>query len=389
MGAVEKVEQDGVVPPALCADPPKQENALLGLQRSAGNRAVVELLHRAPVSGRETVQRWPWSKKKKSKVEISGPTNGRAMTMEEQKGVLSNAQLIEQEEQRQREQRQQELERGQVKKVYPSTATIGTETVEVASEAEEKEAKRAIERLQKEFGITLSSPTSVQAIKAHYSRVDPKTLDALETNNWTMKELRGVLVAVEHFAPILGTKRQSSSLAGRAQGVTSLGRIRKQVDADYFDAPMIEGVMGEYMDKKNNVTLFDAQTDLVDGRYLNKDSGLADNATTIEANAVHEMAHGLIDPIIKPDWVREMTFWLDANTPSGDVNAEGPPTAYGATNAGEDIAESVAIYFTNRENLKALAPKREAFLDKMVAGWTPAVKQTVTTTVKSAKGTGE
>ena len=379
----EKPVQDGVVLPSPRPEPPKQELGLLGLQRKVGNRAAVDLLGAEPTSGGPTLQRWPWSKKK-PKMQISGPTNGRVMTMEEQNGVLSNGQLIKLEEQR-----QQELEQKAVKKVYPSTATIGTETVEVASEAEEKEAKRAIERLQKEFGITLSSPTSVQAIKAHYSRVDPKTLDALETNNWTMKELRGVLVAVEHFAPILGTKRQSSSLAGRAQGVTSLGRIRKQVDADYFDAPMIEGVMGEYMDKKNNVTLFDAQTDLVDGRYLNKDSGLADNATTIEANAVHEMAHGLIDPIIKPDWVREMTFWLDANTPSGDVNAEGPPTAYGATNAGEDIAESVAIYFTNRENLKALAPKREAFLDKMVAGWTPAVKQTVTTTVKSAKGTGE
>lgn len=64
---------------------------LLGLQRSAGNRAVAGLVAQA----QPTVQRWPWSKKKK-KVTVSGPTGGHTMTHAESGGVLGNAQLIKQ-----------------------------------------------------------------------------------------------------------------------------------------------------------------------------------------------------------------------------------------------------------------------------------------------------
>ncbi len=235
----------------------------------------------------------------------------------------------------------------------------------------------------------MSSPTSIEAIKTQYSKVDEATLNSLQTNTWEMKELRGVLAAVSHYAPIMGKQRAKSSLGDRAQGITSLGRVKKQVDANYKDAPLIEGVMGEYMSSKSNVTLFDTTTDLVDNRYVNEKTGAADNATTIEANAIHEMAHGLIEPVEKANWVAALTYWTDANTPSGAVDAEAPPTTYGGTNAGEDICESAAIFFTNRPALKAACPLREAFLANVVEAWTPAKKKGVVAKSKTAKGGGK
>src|SRR4051794_1409764 len=91
-------------------------SAMLDLQRSAGNRATASFVTQAPESalqlsaveggGETMVQRsiGSWFKKKFGKKEngngngISSPTGGHAMTEEEQGGVPSMKQLIEQHE---------------------------------------------------------------------------------------------------------------------------------------------------------------------------------------------------------------------------------------------------------------------------------------------------
>lgn len=258
----------------------------------------------------------------------------------------------------------------------------------VNSRAEQTEAEEIVKTLQSQYGITVSSPTSIQAIKVTYDRVDPETMKGLQTNVWELKELRGILAAVKHFAPILGTKRQVSPLKDRAQGVTTLGRVKDTFMVNQPGAQIEQGTMGEYMGKKSNVTLFDDQKDLVDRRYVNPLTNKADNATTILANAVHEMAHGLIQPTELGNWVNELEFWLDARTPSGKLNAEDPPTGYGKSAAAEDLCESVAIFFTNRERLKKICPLREAFLSKVVASWTPKEKEIVIEKAKTSTGGG-
>jgi hypothetical protein len=144
--------------------------------------------------------------------------------------------------------------------------------------------------------------------------------------------------------------------------------------------------MGEYFGGGKNVGLFDTVTNLSDSRYVREGSTKKDNATTLEANAIHEMSHGLVEPNELANWVAALEFWADEYTPSGKGGAEKPPTKYGKSAAAEDLAESVAIFFINRPSLASSCPLREAFLGTMVAGWTPKTKKAVVTTAVESSG---
>jgi hypothetical protein len=88
-------------------------------------------------------------------------------------------------------------------------------------------------------------------------------------------------------------------------------------------------------------------------------------------------------------WISTMDFWTDRYTPSGTKGAEVPPTGYGQTGgAAEDLCESVAIFFVNRPKLKRVAPRREAFLATMVAGWPKPKASAVLVDATTATGTG-
>src|SRR3954471_15912618 len=66
--------------------------------------------------------------------------------------------------------------------------------------------------------------------------------------------------------------------------------------------------------------------------------------------------------------------------------AEAPPTPYGAKNAAEDMCESFGIYVADKDRLKNgdgkakagepgnACPKRYAFCEAVIAGWTPKPK---------------
>jgi hypothetical protein len=270
------------------------------------------------------------------------------------------------------------------KPANPYVADIGGEKVRVADAREEAEAKAIIAAIKKNYGVKLSSDTVVSAIKSEYGKVPKAEKAKLETSIWEMKELRAARDALAHFAPILGGARKKSSLAKKAQGVTTIGRVEEAIDVNTKSGKVEEGTMGEYFSSKKTVGLFDTVTDLADPRYVREGSAGADNATTLEANGIHEMAHGLLQPIYLSSWVQELDFWFDANTESGKDAAEEPPTQYGHTNAAEDLSESVAIYFVNRPALEATCPKRAEFITKMIASWTPAKKKDVV--AKSAKG---
>jgi hypothetical protein len=86
--------------------------------------------------------------------------------------------------------------------------------------------------------------------------------------------------------------------------------------------------------------------------------------------------------------VDRLEYWDSGFDPSGDPHAEGPPTQYGRTNAEEDLAESVAIYFLNKPKLEADCPKRAAFITALIASWTPPVKEKALATAATAKGGG-
>jgi hypothetical protein len=325
--------------------------AALDLQRRAGNRATISALEGEP--GLQLQRIFGFGKKKPKREQPE--TTDTAKTEEEAP-----------------------------KTTAPYVAVIGKQQVNVANTEEEKEARAIIKMLKTTYGIEVSSSTVISAIKAQYGNVPKSETSKLEAGVWEMKELRAARDALAHFAPILGSQRKKSPLGKKSQGVTSIGRVKQAIDVNTKEGTVDNSTMGEYFGGKKTVGLFDVVTDLSDDRYVAEGSGGPDNKTTLEANGIHEMSHGLVEPVYLSSWVDKMDYWLDSFTASGEVSAEEPPTEYGHSNAKEDLAESVALYFINRPRLEAVCPMRVAFLDDMVGKWTPTKKKEALTT--SAKG---
>ena len=99
-------------------------------------------------------------------------------------------------------------------KTYPTTVTIGTETVHVASKEEEDEATKILKAIKDDYGIDVDSGKGVQAIKDQYTRVPKEVTDKLVSMEWQFKELKALKEALDCFAPILGAKREKSSRKG-------------------------------------------------------------------------------------------------------------------------------------------------------------------------------
>ena len=145
--------------------------------------------------------------------------------------------------------------------------------------------------------------------------------------------------------------------------------------------------MGQNFAKKSNVGFFDKNADMVDKEFVRPGKKKkADVETSLEATAIHEMAHALIQPTEIGNWVATLGFWKDIYKKSGKFRSEAPPTSYGRTNAKEDLCESVSMFFINRQQLKKKCPKREKFIADMVARWTPPVKEKVVETTVGASG---
>jgi hypothetical protein len=270
---------------------------------------------------------------------------------------------------------------------YPTTVKIGAESVRVDSAEEEEEAKTIVAELETKYGIKLSSATTIAGIKSQYTNVMVSELNKLKASTWEMKELRGLLASVQHFAPILGEQRDKSTLKDKAQGVTSVGKLKNAIDKNRDTGTLDTSTLGEYFGGKSNLGLFDSVTNYKDKEIIREGATGPDNKTGIEATAIHEMAHGLIAPYEINNWVAKLPFWKDRYTESGVDGAEAPPTGYGHTNAAEDLCESVALYFLNKPALQKKCPERCAFLEKVVQGWTPKETKAVLEGATKATGT--
>jgi hypothetical protein len=128
------------------------------------------------------------------------------------------------------------------------------------------------------------------------------------------------------------------------------------------------------MGKDKSVALFNHATNAVEHKFSGHGTQ-ADNAMTLEATMVHEIAHAIIGPLELDNWVEKLDYWRNETTASGNREAEKPPTKYGKESASEDLADSVAMYFVNRPKLEAICPERAGFIKKMVASWDPQTKE--------------
>jgi hypothetical protein len=250
---------------------------------------------------------------------------------------------------------------------YPRVVTFGTENVNVNSADEEKEAQDIITLIKNEYAIELSSQTGVDAIKKDYTRVPKEVTDSLKTKHWEIKELRALQRALAHFAAVLGKKRAESSRKDAAQEITTGSKVDQGIDTNSATGALDTSTMGEFFASSKNFSMFTAGTDFKGGANVGI---FKDNETNLEANATHELAHGLCR-YAEPDFIKEMDYWTDIRTKSGKPDAEGPVTPYGKTNAREDLAEAVKFYFLDPATLLSKCPKRHAFVKKTVEAWTP------------------
>jgi hypothetical protein len=250
--------------------------------------------------------------------------------------------------------------------------TIGTEKVEVASKLEEQEAQRIIQDIKDKYEIDVSSQTGVDAIKSQYTQAPDAVKNNLKTKAWKLKELKALEKALAHFALILGANRKTSSRAGADQEITSASKVDQAIDRNSASGKLDTTTLGEFFKNSKNFSMFTA------GENFDKDFP-GNNDKQLEGTIVHEIAHGLMKYELN-NYVRQLKYWKDADTPSGKANAEAPITDYGATNASEDLSEAVMYYFVEAEKLKNgkgqpkgtpgnPCPVRFALIDKMVKNW--------------------
>lgn len=248
--------------------------------------------------------------------------------------------------------------------VYPTVATIGTEQVAVASEAEQTEAAQIMKDIKKDYSVTINSKTGAKSIKGQYTDASKAVREAVEAGVWEVKELRALKKALAHFAPILGSQRKKSSrggLFGPGQEVTSISKVKQSIDQNDPSGVLDNTTMGEFFTKTKNFSMFNAGT--------NSTEDFADNLKQLEATAVHEMAHGIFAKKMD-DFLNEMDYWKSSSKPADDAaKHEQPPSQYGKTNSREDLCESVMFYFVDPARLKAGHPLRHAYVEKIVGEW--------------------
>jgi hypothetical protein len=257
---------------------------------------------------------------------------------------------------------------------YPKTSRVGGESIVRHRHGDLAKAIRIIDELRARYGIDLSSLGSVNAIKRAYARAPRAVRGALRQSGWKLNELQAIRDAAAQYAPILGPRRGASPLAGVAQEVTTMGRVEQAIDENTAAAELDDDTVGEYFQAGRNLALFDAGENYVD-RTLTPGLPPPTIEASLKGTAIHELAHGLVEPHHLGTWVTQMAYWRDPYTASGVPGAEEPPTAYGKQNAAEDLCESVAMFFVNRQHLQQHHPARYAFLDRVVAGWNPPQAQ--------------
>lgn len=353
-----------------------REDAVLRLQRSAGNAAVTAALRRPRAPGAAaTVAPGPQAS---SRVD---PASGALAAGEKLSAAPVEAETLQR-----------------------ATVKVGGEEVEVSflkRKKEKAEAEAIIKEIKDKYGVELNSKATVDGIKDQYTNVPDAVKKSLETRKWRLVELYALRTALWHYRTILGANRASSSRKDEAQEVTSVGKVKQAIDTNKPTGRLDSTTLGEYFRAKKNMGLFKASEGLATVHKTEADE--------LTHTFIHEIAHGLLNYAI-PEFIQAVGgptsgYWTDRNTPSGIAGAEAPCTSY-HPNAAEDMCDTAAMYFVDPKRLKDgtgarkgqdgnACPLRYAFMEKIGKDWVPPPPQTAlvqdappTTAVPATDGTG-
>ncbi len=222
---------------------------------------------------------------------------------------------------------------------------VAGQKVDVANDAEAKEAEEIIQELKDKYNIDLNSQAGVDAIRQSFPQEPDKMKAQIETRTWAMADLRALRRALAHFAPILGQQRKYSTRSGEAQEVGTVSAVNQGIDPSNPDHKTDTDTQAQYFGAYKTFVMY--------GTGGKREQRLTNTAT-------HELAHGLLHYAL-PGYAKALNkYWIDethanADPQTGvakDPEAEAPPTDYGITSADEDMADSVALFFEMPDRLK-------------------------------------
>jgi hypothetical protein len=243
-------------------------------------------------------------------------------------------------------------------KPKPKVVTVEGEKVEVASDTEAKDAERILKLLKDSYGVAFDSLAVRNAVRKDKTErgVAKEDVDKIDVVPWTYMDLRNLEAGFKHFAPILGKARTKSKRKGTQQEVSKMGRL-----SHYQDNPE-----GQYVHEYGAIAIFKSHPRAIPD---------PDEFTT-----VHEIAHAVFGPMVEK-FRRKIGYWTYPSAKRRDGSVEAPPTPYGDKNPDEDMADSVALYFTapdvlrdgdrrkKRGQVGNACPKRFGWIDKEVKSW--------------------
>ncbi len=285
------------------------------------------------------------------------------------------------------------------------------ERVRVNSPAEATEARAIIARVYDVYGVDVNSQKVVDEVRKWTPDAPIELLKGVNTTAWTMSELRDLEFGLSKFAPIAGANRKNSIRASESQEVKTAGRLNHKLEKGSNENYRTKAnVAGTYSPASQSFMILDGDPNLRNSGKTQKNAQ-GKEVKVQDGNRIvisHELAHGFMDYVL-PEFRARMKLWArgkdyetkwdDIETPDGStlmvrrVNSadEIPPTMVGLKNAGEDLAESVAMYFNNPMALKngsaeyrkaiqfddpskwqmigAPCPERFAFVAEKVAEW--------------------
>ena len=259
---------------------------------------------------------------------------------------------------------------------YPATIQVGSEFIEVANAAEDKEARKLIQEIQTEFGISLNSslgktnvqnslvgdpdqPQSMSDILTHKPK--EKIKDLIKTSSWTVPQLRDLKKGLGMFAPVLGPRRALTNMLANSstpQPITSVSRVTTGVETTTTPTgtpvqAATPNVLGEFFSVSDNASFFDSAP---------TNTKFADRKKAFLGVVVHEIAHALMPADLFLTGLSP-AYWKDATTPTGDTKAEQPITSYGGKSAREDMAEATMFFFVEPTTLKSKCPQRYVLVE--------------------------
>lgn len=173
---------------------------------------------------------------------------------------------------------------------YPKVIEIGSEKISVNSSQDERLAGEIIAEVKDQYGIEVSSPPGIEAIRKEYGEVPQEVTSKLQTKHWEIKELIALRNALARFAPLLGKNRAKSSRKDAVQEVLSVSKIDQGIDHNRPDGNLDHSTAGEYFGKSKNFGLFSAGTNVVSDFSSDKKH----NDKDLEGLIIHEVAHGLL-----------------------------------------------------------------------------------------------